>query len=135
MIEHQIQKLLKYGYPVIIVLGSDSDLIAPVVEKYAVTTVINHAWAKEMGGSIAAGALTLLSMSPQPEGVMITLMDQPLVPPEHYTKMLDAFQPGLQSIIISSSTTGLEGVPVLFDQCYLDELKGLKGDQGARKVV
>ena len=135
LIEYQIRKLTKTGNPLVVVLGSDSDLIAPVIQKYDVHTVINPSWEEGMGGSIAAGVRAVLRSHPGAEGLLVTLVDQPLVPLEHYNKMLDAFQPGNQSVIISSSANGLEGVPVLFDRCYMDELKVLEGDQGARKIT
>jgi molybdenum cofactor cytidylyltransferase len=49
--------------------------------------------------------------------------------------MLEAFQPGTQSIIVSRSAKGLDGVPVLFDRWYFRELEVLEGEQGARKIA
>jgi molybdenum cofactor cytidylyltransferase len=37
-------------------------------------------------------------------------------------------------IIVSQSSEGWKGVPVLFDKCYFKELSDLKGDEGAKKV-
>jgi molybdenum cofactor cytidylyltransferase len=117
------------------VLGSDSDLIAPVIQKYEVTTVINHSWEKGMGGSIAAGVHEVMKTHPGVEGVLVTLVDQPLIPTVHFKEMLEAFRPGTRSIIVSRSPEGPDIVPVLFDQCYFRELRVLEGEQGARKIT
>jgi molybdenum cofactor cytidylyltransferase len=49
--------------------------------------------------------------------------------------MLESFRPGKQQIIVSKSVSGWEGVPVLFDRCYFDELLNLSGKEGAKKII
>ena len=38
-------------------------------------------------------------------------------------------------IIVSQSSSGWKGVPVLFDSCYFDLLKTLKKEEGAKKII
>jgi len=135
LIEHQIQILLKTGNPVNVVLGSNSNLVQPVIEKFNVNVFINNNWESGMGSSIATGVNGLLREFPGADGVLIALLDQPLVPSEHFRNMLEVFYRGKLQIIISSSGSGWEGVPVLFDKCYFDELQNLNSKEGAKKVI
>ncbi|HPF52804.1 MAG TPA: NTP transferase domain-containing protein, partial [Draconibacterium sp.] len=41
LIEFQVEKLLKLGNPVYVVLGSSSDQILPLLSKYRVNVVLN----------------------------------------------------------------------------------------------
>lgn len=135
LIEHQIETLLKIGSPVNVVLGANSEQIIPVIEKYDVNIFVNNDWESGMGSSIATGVKGILSKFPEADGVMIELVDQPLVPTAHYRKMLSAFHPRKQQIIASSSISGWKGVPVLFDKHYFEELQNLVGKEGAKKII
>jgi molybdenum cofactor cytidylyltransferase len=135
LIEHQIHTLLETGSPIVVVLGSDADLIQPLIEELPVAVVVNGAWAEGMGSSIAVGVSHLAGKFPQADGVLITLVDQPLLTAAHLDQLGHAFQPGSKEIIVSRSPSGYMGVPVVFDRFYLDSLQALKGDEGAKKVI
>jgi len=134
LIEHQIQTLLNTGNPVNVVIGSNSDLIIPVIEKFPANILINADWESGMGSSISFGIRQINQLFPEAEGVLITLLDQPLLTASYFQKMLGAFQPGSQQILVSRSSSGWTGVPVLFDKCYFKELAELGNDEGAKKV-
>lgn len=135
LIEHQIQTLLKTGNPVSVVLGSNSNLIVPVIAKYGVDIFINTDWESGMGSSISHGISQIIQKFPDANGVLITLVDQPLITTSYIEKMLGAYQPGSQQIIASHSSSGWTGVPVLFDKCYFKELSELKNEEGAKKII
>lgn len=135
LIEHQLKTLLKTGHPVNLVIGSNSDLIQPVIEKYPVNIFINTDWESGMGSSISFGIRQILLKFPEACGVLITLLDQPLVTTAYIENMLGACQPGSQQILVSHAASGWTGVPVLFDRCYLKELTELSNDEGAKKVT
>lgn len=135
LIEHQISVLLKTGNPVNVVLGFNSDLIIPVIEKYSINIFINHSWNKGMGGSVSTGIVKMKRMFPEADGILITLLDQPMVTASYLEKMKSAFKPGLKQILVSQSTSGWRGVPALFDKCYFTELAQLSNDEGARKII
>ena len=135
LIEHQIQTLLKTGNPVTVVLGSNSNLIVPVIAKYGVDIFINTDWESGMGSSISHGISQIIQKFPEADGVLITLVDQPLITTSYIEKMLGTYQPGLQQILVSHSASGWTGVPVLFDKCYFKELSELKNEEGAKKIV
>lgn len=135
LIEHQVRTLMNSGQPVLVVLGSDADLIFPVVEKLKVNIVINTQWENGMGSSIAAGINELTKAFTGSSGVLITLLDQPLVSTSHLEKMLQIFQSGSQQIIVSRSASGWQGVPVLFDKSFFGQLKKLNGPAGAKSII
>ena len=135
LIEHQIRTLIKTGNPVNVVLGSDSELIIPVIKNYPVNICINKNWESGMGSSISFGIEEVTRKFPQSEGVLITLLDQPLINEFYYEKMISAFQPGLKQLIASHSVTGWRGVPVIFDKYYYKDLSLLKNDEGAKRII
>lgn len=135
LIEHQIQTLLKTGNPLNVVLGSNSDLVMPVVEKYPLTIFVNPNWESGMGSSISFGIGQIIQKFPEANGVLITLLDQPLVTTSYIEKMLHAFRSGSKQILVSQSHSGWTGVPVIFDECYFKELTELSNDEGAKKVT
>lgn len=135
LIEHQIQTLLKTGNPVSVVLGSNSNLIIPVIEKYSVNIFINTDWESGMGSSISFGISQIIQKFPDANGVLITLLDQPLITTSYFQKMPGAYLPGSQQILVSRSASGWTGVPVLFDRCYFKDLTELSNDEGAKKIV
>ncbi|HAQ20212.1 MAG TPA: hypothetical protein DCR40_13430 [Prolixibacteraceae bacterium] len=135
LIGHQIQTLLKTDHPVHVVLGSNSNLVIPVIEKFPGTIFINTDWESGMGSSISFGIRQIIQKFPEADGVLITLLDQPLITTSYFQKMLGAFQSGLQQILVSRSASGWTGVPVLFDKCYFKELAELRNEEGAKKIV
>ena len=135
LIEYQIRKLLKTGQPLSVILGAGTDRIIPVIKNFKLNIVVNQQWEKGIGSSIAAGVDHLTNTFPPADGVLITLLDQPLVTVGHLEEMLRIFQPGKQQIIVSRSTSGWQGVPVLFDPHYFEELKNLSGDTGAKSII
>jgi molybdenum cofactor cytidylyltransferase len=135
IIEHQIQTLKTLTENVIVVLGAYAERISPIVEKYEVEIVLNPDWETGMGSSIARSIRKIITVHASAEGAMITLVDQPLVTAKHYRNLLSAFNHGERNIVISSSSTGWEGVPVVFDSCYFEELAILDGEAGAKKII
>lgn len=135
LIEHQIQTLLQTGNPVNVVLGSNSNLIIPVIEKYSLNIFINTVWESGMGSSISLGISEIIQKFPDANGVLITLLDQPLITTSYLEKMLGAYQPGSQQILVSRSASGWTGVPALFDKCYFKALTELSNDEGAKKIT
>jgi molybdenum cofactor cytidylyltransferase len=135
LIEHQVRILLKTNQPVAVVLGSGAAQVIPVIEKYPLQILINKHWKRGIGSSIASGVEQLLRKLPDAAGVVITLVDQPLISYHHYNKMIRLFQPGSEQILVSRTDSGWQGVPVLFDQFYFQNLQTLTGDEGAKTIL
>lgn len=135
LIEHQIRTLIKTGNPVNVILGFSANLIIPLIENYTVNIFNNNEWERGMGSSISFGILQIIRKYPKADGVLICLLDQPLVPTSYFKKMLEMFQPGFRQILVSKSDAGWKGVPVLFDKCYFKGLSKLRIDEGAKKII
>ena len=69
------------------------------------------------------------------DGVLVSLVDQPLISSSHYLKMRKAFEKGKNQIIASESNQGWKGVPILFDSSYFEQIKSLTGDIGAKSIL
>ncbi|WP_340110745.1 nucleotidyltransferase family protein [Maribellus mangrovi] len=135
LIEHQILTLQKTGNPIFVVLGSDTEKIIPVINKYPVNVVINKNWESGMGSSVASGLQKMLSDFPESKAVLFTLVDQPLMNATYLQKLIDSFSNKTHSIIASKSDEGWEGVPAIFDRLYFEELLELKGKHGAKSIL
>ncbi|HEY8164102.1 MAG TPA: nucleotidyltransferase family protein [Gemmatimonadaceae bacterium] len=115
--------------PVIVVLGSDADLIAPQLDGMpAVTTIVNHEWRTGLASSLVAG-LRAASALGDCEAVLVTLADQPSIDASEIKRLIDAFDD--RHRIIASSYDNVIGVPAVFGVEYVDELSRLEGDAGA----
>nr|WP_319512594.1 nucleotidyltransferase family protein [uncultured Draconibacterium sp.] len=134
LIEHQVNMLLSTGNPVVVVLGNQSESIIPIIQGLPVEFTINESWEQGMGTSIATGVRFISQLYPDCKGVMITLIDQPLITSDHLNTLVTKFEPNNQQIIVSQANSGWQGVPVLFDRFYFDELARLNGKQGAKTI-
>jgi len=135
LIKHQLQNLLDTNKLVSVVLGAYNEQVIKIIDKLPVTIYINENWQTGMGISIAYGVKKMLERDSTLDGVLITLIDQPLLTSKHFKKMLNLFESDKKQIIVSQSRNGWSGSPVLFDKTYFDELIELKGDQGAKVLT
>lgn len=135
LIEFQLKKLLETGCPVIVVLGANSEKIVPLIQSFPVQIVINKLWQKGMGTSISCGMNFLAENFRDLTAVLIALVDQPLIPSVHFSKMLDIFNSGDRQIVASRSSSGWVGVPAIFEKSYFERLRKLDGEKGARKLI
>jgi len=135
LIEHQIHTLLHTHNPLSVVVGAYAERIIPVIDSLPIKIIRNEHWADGMGTSIAIGVQKVLEENPHLDGILISLIDQPLLNTGHFNKMLQLFRPGNKQIIVSKAEGSWSGAPVLFDTVYVDELKRLTGDQGAKMVT
>lgn len=135
LIEHQIKTLLKTGQEIVVVLGAHADKGLPLVNNFPVSVCINNNWPEGMGSSISFGIKKVRKKFPDTCGVLISLIDQPLVTNLHFQQMLDIFESGNKQIIVSNSENRWSGAPVLFDKFYFKELQELNGDKGAKLIV
>ena len=135
LIEHQIHNLLNTRKPLSVVVGAYAERIIPVIDTLPISIVHNENWEHGMGTSIAQGVQQVLEQNPSLDGVLISLIDQPLVTTAHFNKILRLFQPENKQIVVSKADGHWSGAPVLFDRVYVEELSKLKGDEGAKMIA
>jgi len=135
LIEHQLHNLLKTKKKVSVVLGAYAKEIVPVIDALPASIYINKHWENGMGTSIAYGVQQIIKKDPTVDGILISLIDQPLLTTTHFNKLLNAYTSGTKQIIVSQADNNWSGAPVLFDRIYIDELLRLAGDKGAKMVA
>lgn len=116
---------------VLVVLGSHADIYRPLLEGMDVRVVENPDPVEGMGSSIRTGVAAL---SPEADGVVILLADQPLVTADVLDRLIAAAVAGGHHIV-ASSYRGTVGPPAYFHRALFLELLTLEGDRGARSVI
>ena len=135
LIQFQVETILPSTEKLYVILGAYAALIQPLLKNYEVELIQFYQWEKGMGNSLAYGIQQILNSNPTIEGILISLIDQPLVTSSHYLNMRATFEKGNNQIIASESDSGWSGVPVLFDAYYFDELQKLSGEEGAKLIL
>ncbi len=133
LLQRSIENAQETGLPVIVVLGAYSDQILPLVESYSVKYVINEQWGKGISTSIHAGVVYALEHTPDLDGIIVTLADQPQITSGHLVSIL-SFATN-NGGIIATEYKGFSGVPAYFPKKYFEELKTLEGDTGAVALI
>lgn len=115
--------------PVIVVVGAEMDRIQSEVASLPVEVVHNHRWSDGMGSSIAAGVERVKQNG---SGVLITLVDQPLVDASLLRKLARL----LSEFDAAACRYGQSvGVPAAFGARLLDRLRTLPPSAGAKAVL
>jgi molybdenum cofactor cytidylyltransferase len=115
--------------PVVVVLGSSAEMIAPALSGLAsVSTIINEHWRDGLASSLASGLAALFDDAAC-DAVLVTLADQPLVNAAALRRLLAPFDD--ERRIVASAYDNTMGVPAVFAREYVDELMHLTGDAGA----
>jgi molybdenum cofactor cytidylyltransferase len=135
LIQHQVETILSTTDKLYVVLGAYAERIAPQLEQYDIELFRFDGWDKGMGNSLAFAVQQLLKVHSSVEGVLISLIDQPLVKGTHFQKMRAVFESGKKQIIASESDSAWVGVPVLYDAYYLDQIQSLNGEEGAKVIL
>ncbi len=114
-----------------LVLGAHRQKIMPSLKNYPVAFTHNPHWEEGMGTSIAMGMKEIL---PGSEAVLIMLGDQPFVGPDHLQALISHHKRSRKSIV-ASYYREKAGVPALFTREKFDQLKQLKGKEGAGRMI
>lgn len=137
LIEHAIDTALNSNIgPVYVVLGSSGDEIIKKLKNYRdkLTIVHNSKWEDGVSSSIRVGLMEVKKKHPKIYGIMITLVDQPLINTSHLVKMLKShFTFGKK--IIASGYGGSFGVPAFFHNSIFNYVEKLDGDHGAKSII
>lgn len=134
LLEHAInQSLQSSANDVYLVLGANMDKILKAVDTKKVNIIINDNWLLGMGTSIAAVIRFFRANQLDFDGILIRLIDQPLLDINYYNLLIDKYIDS-KNIIASSYESGY-GVPAVFDKIYFEELLVLKSDKGAKSII
>jgi len=120
--------------PVVLVLGANAELIASSLSPGKYHIAQNENWKTGMGSSIVCGLQTLLDAPGQLAGVLITLVDQPLITSSDLEKIIEKYKKVLPPLIAAFYEDTL-GVPALFSADLFPELLTLSGQKGAKAII
>lgn len=119
---------------VAVVLGAHQEKIEPLAGQLPARLVLNDRWAEGMGSSIACGIDFLQQHCPDMEAVLVVLTDHPLLSADFISRLMRAFQNSAFKMA-AADYGDAPGPPAIFGRHFFDELAGLEGQQGARKIL
>jgi len=114
-----------------VVLGADAEPIAKAVRLKPEEIVINADWEKGQLSSIQAA---LRSLPPGTEGMVLCLIDHPLISVELVRELIELFHASKKAIVLPVYE-GRRGHPVIFSAALYEELLHAPLETGARAVV
>jgi molybdenum cofactor cytidylyltransferase len=117
----------------VVVLGWNPELIKTGFDSEYIPFVTNENWEEGMASSMQAG-LRFLMEKELPDQVILMLCDQPFATSEVLNSLILEKKNSGKGIVACRYSDTL-GVPAIFDQAYFGELLGLKGSDGAKKVI
>ena len=133
MVLHAIDAMLdSKAKPVIVVTGHEADLVRNAIGDREVTIVHNPAYAEGLSTSLAAGLEALPNSA---SGVLIGLGDMPRVRATDIDRLIAAFNPEEARAICVPTVDGKRGNPVLFATDFVQEMRAVEGDVGARHLI
>ena len=118
---------------VAVVTGFEYEKIQSLLNGYELRFVFNEHFLEGMGASLAAGVEAISAI--EPDGILVSLGDLPYLRKESVLAVMERFcNLGGEKITIPVHS-GIPGHPIVFPFRYAEELKALKGDQGARHLI
>jgi molybdenum cofactor cytidylyltransferase len=120
--------------PVVMVLGSNADLIRPELDGLMINLAVNPEWEMGMSTSIRFGLKTLLAIAPETDAAILVLADQPALTGMALQKLTGAFAQNTSGLVVARYS-GQLGTPALFAGVYFNELLNLDGKEGAKSLL
>jgi molybdenum cofactor cytidylyltransferase len=114
-----------------VVLGADAEPIAKEINLAGDEIVINDEWEKGQLSSIHAA---LRSLPAQTDGMLLLLIDHPLISSALVSELIEAFYSSRKPIVLPVYE-GRRGHPLIFSSALYDELLRAPLETGARSVV
>ncbi|MBS3805269.1 MAG: nucleotidyltransferase family protein [Oleiphilaceae bacterium] len=119
---------------IIVVVGHQGESVMRALDGRKVDFIKNGNPAGGMSGSLIAG-LQKANEGERPDGVMVCLGDMPLIQSSTISALVQRFSESPKPCIWRPACKGRAGHPVIFSTGLLDDLTGLQGDRGAKKVI
>ncbi len=114
-----------------VVLGAHAERISKAIHLPADEVVINEEWER---GQLSSLQAALRSLPAGTEGILLCLVDHPLISAGLVCDLIDRFYSVRKSIVLPSYQ-GRRGHPVIFSSSLYEELLRAPLETGARAVV
>jgi molybdenum cofactor cytidylyltransferase len=118
--------------PVIAVLGHDADHVEKALDGTGVRIIHNSDFAKGMATSLKAGIAALPAKT---DAALILLGDMPQITPAIIKRLLENFKDHPEAAAVVPMVADQRGNPILLSRKLFDQVMGLQGDMGARKLL
>ncbi len=134
MVKRSVQPIVEAKLEsVVVVTGFESEKIQSCLSEYKLRFVFNEYYRDGMGTSLAAGVESISAI--EPDGILVSLGDLPYLREESVLAVVQRFcDLGGEKITIPVYQEA-PGHPIVFPFRYAEELKALKGDEGARHLI
>jgi molybdenum cofactor cytidylyltransferase len=119
---------------VMVVTGANSEGVASALGAMKACIVYNKDWEQGMATSIVTAVKRLMVDDHKMENLVLAVCDQPFVSAALFQKML-LTHTDTRKGIIACSYEDTAGTPVLFHRNYFEDLKSLKGTEGAKALL
>lgn len=136
LVEHVLDQIRQSqaGEVIVVCNGQDDDRLR-TFQSERIQIVVNSAFRQGMTTSIQAG---IRVTSPDTQGYMICLADQPLLQPTEYTELIKAFETAYQrhpQSMVVPFYEGKKGNPVIFSAHYRAAILAHKEMDGCKEIV
>lgn len=118
----------------VLVLGARANEIEEKINRKNFEIVMNENWEEGISTSIRTGLLSSQEQKKDLDHILILLSDQPFVSKERIQELIRV-QLESKSSATFSEYAGNIGVPAIFSAEVFPQLKSLKGDEGAKKLI
>lgn len=135
LLGYAIEQAQKLDSEIFVVLGANLSKIKASIKPYPIHILNNKQWEKGLGSSIAFGVNYMLKNKLNFDAILIMLADQPLINENYLRTLIHEFSTKKSKIVASLYENDKQGVPVLFDKIYFDELSNLNDDKGAKALL
>jgi molybdenum cofactor cytidylyltransferase len=135
LLHHAIETLCATACsPRIVVVNPEVEKSCWLRDEVEVALVVNPDPRRGLSSSLrmALDAIEGRARLERIEGILITLVDQPLVTPEHLNAVLAA---GAATGLAATTWPGAFGPPAFLYRSLFSSLNDLRGDEGAKKVL
>lgn len=120
--------------PIVVILGSQIDVLKNEIKNFDVQIVENADWEKGMSSSIKTGLEKILEINNRISGVVIMVCDQPFVSAELINRLVKDYRE-TENLIVASRYSETLGVPALFSSRIFPRLLTLENEGGAKKII
>jgi xanthine/CO dehydrogenase XdhC/CoxF family maturation factor/GTP:adenosylcobinamide-phosphate guanylyltransferase len=140
LLEYKGKSLLKRAVETALDLGDNEIIVVHgpkamkcqrEISSFDVINIINQNWGEGLSTSLIAG---IDRVSDESDGALVLLCDQPLVDDIRLGEIVDLWNKNPDKLI-ASEYAGTKGVPIIIPRSFFDEVRKLKGDVGAKKLL
>lgn len=126
------QALASRAGPVIVVTGHERERLQAALSGLPVRFVHNPDYADGLGTSLKAG---IAAVPDNADGAIVCLGDMPQVDAALIDRLIAAFDPERNALVVVPSIDGRRGNPVVWARRFFNDLMAISGDIGARHLI